>query len=122
MSRIGKAPVKIPSGVDVTIDGHLVKVKGPKGELSREMHASMSISVEDGEVVVRRPSDGKLHRSLHGLTRTLIANMIEGVTKGYEKVLEIKGVGYRASMQGNKLVLAVGYSHPVEVEAPKGIE
>ena len=122
MSRIGKMPVAIPQGVEVSIEGNTVRVKGPKGELATEIHEAMNVSVEDGHIVVRRPSDEKFHKSLHGLTRTLIANMVEGVTKGYEKNLEIKGVGYRASKQGNKLVLSVGYSHPVEVEAPAGIE
>lgn len=121
MSRIGKLPIPIPSGVEVTVDGQVVRVKGPKGELSRRMHDEVLISVKDGEVVVSRPSDGKLQRSLHGLTRTLIANMIQGVTNGYTKNLEIRGVGYRAAKQGNKLVLNVGYSHPVELEPPEGI-
>jgi len=97
-------------------------VKGPKGELTRKIHEAIEVKVEDGQIVVTRPSDEKFHKSLHGLTRTLIANMVEGVTKGYERTLEIRGVGYRASKQGNKLVLNVGYSHPVEVEAPAGIE
>lgn len=122
MSRIGKVPVAIPSGVEVKVEGRTVTVKGPKGELSRTMHPEVIIEVKEGEVVVSRPNDGKLQRSLHGLTRTLIANMVEGVTKGYEKALEIRGVGYRASKQGNKLVLSVGYSHPVELEPPAGIE
>ena len=122
MSRIGKVPVKIPNGVDVSVSGQTVRVKGPKGELVRTMHDEVRVAVEDGRVVVTRPGETKLHRSLHGLTRTLIANMIEGVTKGYEKSLEVRGVGYRASKQGNKLVLSVGFSHPVEIEAPPGIE
>lgn len=122
MSRIGRMPVAIPSGVQVTVDDHTVVVKGPKGELARKIHQDIAVSVEDGRVVVTRPSDEKLHKSLHGLTRTLVANMVEGVTNGYQKVLEIKGVGYRASKQGTKLVLSVGYSHPVEFEAPAGIE
>ncbi len=122
MSRIGKLPVPIPSGVEVSLSGQTVRVKGPKGELSKEMHKEIQIAVNGNEVVVTRPSENKLHRSLHGLTRTLIANMIEGVTNGYEKGLEIRGVGYRANKQGNKLVLNVGYSHPVEIEAPTGIE
>lgn len=122
MSRIGKMPVVIPDGVQVKVDDHTVMVKGPKGELTREIHKEIQVNVEDGQIVVTRPSDEKLHKSLHGLTRTLVANMVEGVTKGYERVLEIKGVGYRASKQGNKLVLSVGYSHPVEMEAPQGIE
>lgn len=122
MSRIGKMPVEIPDGVEVTIEDHTIKVKGPKGELTRKIHEAIEVKVEDGQIVVTRPSDEKFHKSLHGLTRTLIANMVEGVTKGYERTLEIRGVGYRASKQGNKLVLNVGYSHPVEVEAPAGIE
>lgn len=122
MSRIGKMPVEIPDGVEVTIEDHTIKVKGPKGELTRKIHEAIEVKVEDGQIVVIRPSDEKFHKSLHGLTRTLIANMVEGVTKGYERTLEIRGVGYRASKQGNKLVLNVGYSHPVEVEAPAGIE
>lgn len=122
MSRIGRMPVAIPSGVQVTVNDHTVVVKGPKGELTRQVHQDMTVRVEDGRVVVTRPSDEKLHKSLHGLTRTLVANMVEGVTKGYEKALEIRGVGYRAAKQGNKLVLTVGFSHPVEIEAPKGIE
>lgn len=122
MSRIGKMPVEIPDGVEVTIQDHTIKVKGPKGELTRKIHEAIQVRVEDGQIVVTRSSDEKFHKSLHGLTRTLIANMVEGVTKGYERTLEIRGVGYRASKQGNKLVLNVGYSHPVEVEAPAGIE
>jgi ribosomal protein L6, bacterial type len=122
VSRIGKMPVEIPDGVEVTIEDHTIKVKGPKGELTRKIHEAIEVKVEDGQIVVTRPSDEKFHKSLHGLTRTLIANMVEGVTKGYERTLEIRGVGYRASKQGNKLVLNVGYSHPVEVEAPAGIE
>jgi len=122
VSRIGKMPVEIPDGVEVTIQDHTIKVKGPKGELTRKIHEAIQVRVEDGQIVVTRSSDEKFHKSLHGLTRTLIANMVEGVTKGYERTLEIRGVGYRASKQGNKLVLNVGYSHPVEVEAPPGIE
>lgn len=122
MSRIGKLPIPIPAGVDVTISGRTVRVKGPKGELTRDLHEDAVISVDGNEVIVSRKSDGKWDRSLHGLTRTLVANMIEGVTNGFEKALEIRGVGYRAAKQGNKLVLTVGYSHPVEIEAPTGIE
>lgn len=122
MSRIGRLPIEIPSGVEVKIDGKTVSVKGPKGALTQEIHQDMSVRVEDESVIVERPSDGKLHRSLHGLTRSLIANMIEGVTKGFEKSLQISGVGYRASMQGKKLVLSVGYSHPVELPVPEGLE
>lgn len=122
MSRIGRNPVPVPTGVQVTIAGNSVRVKGPKGELSRDLHPEMTVQMEDGQIVVTRPSDGKKHRSLHGLTRTLIANMVDGVTKGFEKNLEINGVGYRATKQGAKLVLQVGYSHPVEFDPPAGIE
>lgn len=123
MSRIGKLPVAIPAGVEITIgEANLITVKGPKGTLTRKLVADMNIAMEDGQVVVTRPSDLKRHRALHGLTRTLIANMVEGVTKGYEKVLEINGVGYRAAKSGNKLTLTLGYSHPVEMFDPEGIE
>ncbi|EGL82000.1 ribosomal protein L6 [Caldalkalibacillus thermarum TA2.A1] len=122
MSRIGIKPVQIPDGVEVKVNGNEVTVKGPKGELSRQFHPDMQISVKDNQVVVERPSDDKLHKSLHGTTRSLIANMVEGVTKGYEKSLELVGVGYRAQKSGNKLVLNVGYSHPVEIVPEKGIE
>ncbi|OAT81159.1 50S ribosomal protein L6 [Desulfotomaculum copahuensis] len=122
MSRIGRQPIPLPQGVEVEVDGAAVRVKGPKGLLERELHRDMSIRVEDGRIVVERPSDDKLHRSLHGLTRTLINNMVLGVTRGFEKSLELTGVGYRASKQGNKLVLAVGYSHPVEIVPPSGLE
>ncbi len=122
MSRIGKLPVEIPAGVEVKLSGNTLTVKGPKGELVRELHPEMNIEVQDNAVVVTRPSDKKEHRSLHGLTRTLIANMVEGVTKGYQRNLEIVGVGYRAAKQGNKLVLTVGYSHPVEITPEDGLE
>lgn len=122
MSRIGKVPVTIPSGVDVQVDGNVVRVKGPKGQLERSLHADMQIKVEGAQIEVTRPSDNKNHRALHGLTRTLIANMVQGVTEGFQKNLEIRGVGYRASKQGTKLVLSVGYSHPVEFETPQGME
>lgn len=122
MSRIGRLPVKVPAGVEVTIDGNAVRVKGPKGELQREFHPDIKIEVADGSIHVMRPSDEKEHRALHGLTRALIANMVRGVTQGYEKRLEISGVGYRAARQGNKLVLTIGFSHPVEIEMPSGIE
>ena len=121
MSRIGKLPVKIPSGVTVTVSDRTVVVTSGKSELSRNLNPQMRVSVKDGAVVVERPSESKLHRSLHGLTRTLVWNMIEGVTKGYEKQLELVGVGYRASRQGEALVLNVGYSHPVRYPVPKGI-
>src|SRR5260370_30905121 len=121
MSRIGKLPVKIPSGVTVTLTDHTVVVKSGTAELSRELNPSMKVTVKDGPVVVERPSESKLHRSLHGLTRTLVANMIDGVSKGYEKQLELVGVGYRAAKQGEDLVLTVGFSHPVRYAVPAGI-
>ena len=123
MSRIGRMPVVIPAGVTVDIaEGNKVTVKGAKGTLVRELPVEMEIKIEDGHVVVTRPNDLKKMKSLHGLTRTLVANMVTGVTKGYEKVLEINGVGYRAQKQGKKLVLSLGYSHPVEMEDPEGLE
>lgn len=122
MSRVGKLPVKIPQGVDIKVEGNVVSVKGPKGQLSRELHRDIGVAVEDGTIQVSRPSDERDHRALHGLTRTLIANMVDGVTKGYQKSLELVGTGYRAAKSGSKLVLTVGYSHPVEIEPPKGIE
>lgn len=111
----------IPAGVNVDINGNTVTVKGPKGTLTKELHKDMIIKKEGSQVIVERPSDDKMHKSLHGLTRTLINNMVEGVTKGFEKSLEINGVGYRAQKQGKKLVLTLGYSHPVEMEEPAGI-
>ncbi|WP_427340472.1 50S ribosomal protein L6 [Caloranaerobacter sp. DY30410] len=123
MSRIGLKPITIPAGVEVKInDNNYIVVKGPKGQLEQQLHRDMKINIENNEITVVRPTDNKKHKSLHGLTRTLIANMIEGVTKGYSKTLEIVGVGYRAQKQGNKLVLNLGFSHPVEMEAPEGIE
>ena len=123
MSRIGREPITIPAGVTVTVDEHNhVAVKGPKGEISRDCHKDMKITVGEGVVTVERPSEDKMHRSLHGLTRTLINNMVVGVTDGYEKVLEVNGVGYRAAKSGNKLTLNLGYSHPVEMIDPEGIE
>jgi len=121
MSRIGKKPIRIPEGVEVRIDGNEVLVKGPKGELKWSFHPDMIVAVEDGQVVVRRPSDNKVHRSQHGLTRTLIANMIQGVSQGFEKVLEISGVGYRAQKKGEGVVFQLGFSHPVEFYPPPGI-
>ncbi|MGE5631155.1 MAG: 50S ribosomal protein L6 [Caulobacteraceae bacterium] len=122
MSRIGKLPVTIPQGVDVKIaDDNTVTVKGPKGQLVKKMHEDMQISIEDGKILVKRPSDEKMHRALHGLTRALINNMVEGVSKGFEKALDINGVGYRAAKAGKKLTLTMGYSHPVEMEDPAGI-
>ena len=123
MSRIGRMPVAIPAGVTVTIaENNNVTVKGPKGTLVRDLPVEMEIKEEDGHIVVTRPNDLKKMKSLHGLTRTLINNMIHGVTEGYEKVLEVHGVGYRAAKQGKKLTLSLGYSHPVEMEDPEGIE
>ncbi|QSQ08982.1 50S ribosomal protein L6 [Koleobacter methoxysyntrophicus] len=122
MSRIGKKPIDIPDGVDVKIEKGIITVKGPKGQLQREVHRDMTVEIQDKQILVKRPTDNKTHKSLHGLTRSLIANMVEGVTKGFEKRLEINGVGYRAAKQGKKLVLTVGYSHPVEIEEPEGIE
>jgi large subunit ribosomal protein L6 len=122
MSRIGKKPVKIPQGVEVKIEGNTVTVKGPKGSISRQFHREMKIKEEDAKIIVERPSDDNMHRALHGLTRTLIFNMVKGVVEGFEKRLSMEGVGYRATKQGSKLVLTVGYSHPVEIEPPKGIE
>jgi len=122
MSRVGRKPVEIPAGVTVTLNGNTVTVKGPKGELTRTFHSDIEIKVEDNIVVVNRPSDAKLHRSLHGTTRAILANMVEGVSKGFERNLELIGVGYRAQKQGKKLVLNVGYSHPVEIEPEEGLE
>ncbi len=121
MSRIGRLPIQIPAGVDVAIDGRRVTVKGPKGELTRELHPDMAVRREDGSILVERPSEQKVHKQLHGLTRTLVANMVEGVTNGYRKGLEITGVGYRAQKVGDRLQLSLGYSHPVEIVPPSGI-
>jgi large subunit ribosomal protein L6 len=122
MSRIGKQPIPVPDGVEVSIEPQLVKVKGPKGELQERVAREVSVSQEDGQIVVTRASDRGEHRALHGLTRSLIANMVEGVTEGFEKTLEIQGVGYRAQLRGKALELSVGFSHSVPVEAPEGIE
>ena len=122
MSRIGKQPVAVPDGVEINIEPELVSVKGPKGELAERKSREIEVKQEDGQIVVTRPTDRGEHRALHGLTRSLIANMVEGVTNGFEKRLEIQGVGYRANLQGKKLVLALGYSHPVELDAPDGID
>jgi large subunit ribosomal protein L6 len=121
MSRIGRLPIPVPDGVDVSIDGNRVVVKGPKGELSREVAPELRIVREDGTLRVERPDDEKRSRELHGLTRTLVANMVTGVTTGYRKGLEITGVGYRAQLVGRKLQLNLGYSHPVEIDPPAGI-
>lgn len=123
MSRIGRLPIAVPQGVTVTVDANnFVTVKGPKGTLSRQLSKLMNINIEDGKVLVTRPNDEKKSRELHGLTRTLINNMIVGVTTGYQKTLDLVGVGYKVAKQGKKLVINVGYSHPVEVEPEEGIE
>lgn len=122
MSRIGKRALQVPDGVTVTINGNTVEVKGPKGELARTFDPEMNIKMEDNVITVERPSESKKHRSLHGTTNSLIGNMIEGVTNGYQKSLQLVGVGYRANKQGKKLVLNVGYSHPVEIEPEEGID
>ena len=121
MSRIGRMPVEIPAGVEVKLNGNDMTVKGPKGTLSASFHKNMTITKDGDKIVVSRPDDQKLNRSLHGLTRALVSNMVTGVTKGFEKNLEIVGVGFRAQKQGKKLVLTLGYSHPVEMEEPQGI-
>jgi large subunit ribosomal protein L6 len=121
VSRIGRLPVEVPQGVDVVIKGSHVRVKGPKGQLEHTFPASMKITFKDGNVKVERPSDERTHRALHGMTRALINNMVVGVSEGFEKVLEVNGVGYRAELSGKKLILNVGYSHPVEIEPPDGI-
>ena len=122
MSRIGNKPIDIPAGVTITQNGSTVTVKGPKGELTREFNPEIEIKVEENVINVTRPSDQKEHRALHGTTRSLLANMVDGVSKGFEKTLELIGVGYRAQKQGKKLVLNVGYSHPVEFEPEEGLE
>ncbi|MBF6620375.1 MAG: 50S ribosomal protein L6 [Patulibacter sp.] len=122
MSRIGRKPIPVPSGVDITIEPGLVTVKGPKGSLSERIHRDMTVTQDGGEVLVTRPTDRGPHRALHGLSRSLIANMVEGVTDGFTRALEIQGVGYRAALKGKNLELALGYSHPVFVDAPEGIE
>jgi large subunit ribosomal protein L6 len=122
MSRVGKKPIEIPAGVTITNDNNTVTVKGPKGELTRTFSQDMAITVEENVLTVVRPSDSKEHRTIHGTTRALLNNMVQGVTNGFERGLELIGVGYRASKQGNKLVLNVGYSHPVEITPEQGIE
>jgi large subunit ribosomal protein L6 len=121
MSRIGRLPIAVPSNVDVTIDGRELTVKGPKGTLHRTLHPDIAVSQEDGSIVVTRPTEQKTHKQLHGLTRTLVNNMVIGVTDGYRKGLEITGVGYRAALNGQKLQLNLGYSHPIEIDPPEGI-
>jgi large subunit ribosomal protein L6 len=122
MSRIGKEPISLPDGVEVNVKPGSVSVKGPKGELAQAVAPAMKVDVSDGTLTVERPTDRGEHRALHGLTRSLIANMVQGVTEGYEKRLEIQGVGYRAQLKGKALEMALGYSHPVTLEAPDGIE
>ena len=121
MSRIGRLPVKVPQGVDVKIDGSTVRMKGPKGELTETFHPNVAVKREDGTIVVSRKDDEKATRALHGLTRSLLANMVTGVTTGYARDLEISGTGYRAVLQGKKLQLSLGFSHPVEIDPPQGI-
>jgi large subunit ribosomal protein L6 len=122
MSRIGKLPITVPKDVTVTITGNTVKVKGPKGELERALHPDMLLTLEDGTFRVNRPSDEQMHKALHGLTRTLVANMVDGVSTGFKKVLELVGVGYKAEVRPYGLQLALGYSHPIEYRAPTGIK
>jgi large subunit ribosomal protein L6 len=122
MSRIGRKPIAVPAGVSISLNDSVITVKGPKGSLSRSLHKDMKINVAENEIVVERPSDNKLHRSLHGTTRSVISNMVSGVTEGFAKTLELVGVGYRANKSGDKVVLSVGYSHPVEIVPDNGIE
>lgn len=121
MSRIGRTPVLLPEGVSADLAGHRIAVKGPKGELSRTLHPAMEVAVENGAVVVRRPSESREHRALHGLTRSLIANMVTGVTEGFSKELELYGVGFRVQQQGQRLTMQLGYSHPVIHDLPEGL-
>ncbi|HET8944562.1 MAG TPA: 50S ribosomal protein L6 [Dehalococcoidia bacterium] len=122
MSRIGKMPITVPTGVEVRIDGATVTVKGPKGELVRDILPEIAIEQADGQLLVKRPTDQQRHRAMHGLTRTLVDNMVRGVSEGFSKTLEMQGVGYRAQMQGKDLQLSIGFSHPVNVPPPPGIE
>lgn len=122
MSRIGKMPIPVPAGVQVQITDHHIVVKGPKGELARDIHPDMMVEMHDGQLVVKRPSDDTQHRALHGLTRSLIANMVTGVTQGFEKTLELTGVGYRVAKVGDRLSLQLGFSHPIELVPPPGVE
>jgi large subunit ribosomal protein L6 len=122
MSRVGSLPVVVPQGVEVKIEGNEVRMKGAKGELCRRFHSDIAISLQDGKIAVMRPSNDRVHRSLHGLTRSLLANMAEGVSRGFEQILEVNGVGYRVQKTGNRLVFQVGYSHPVDFLLPQGID
>jgi large subunit ribosomal protein L6 len=122
VSRIGKKPVVLPAGVEAKLEGNVLTVKGPKGTLTRQLHPDMIVQINDREITVSRPSDEKLHRALHGTTRSVINNMVEGVSKGFERSLELVGVGYRAAKSGNKLTMSLGFSHPVEVIPEQGIE
>lgn len=122
MSRIGKMPIIIPKGVKVELNNNNIKISGERGTLESSFHPDMQVKIEEGKIIVSRPSENRFHRSLHGLSRTLINNMVEGVSSGFEKILEIKGVGYRATLEGGKMVLQIGYSHPIEFNTPKGIE
>ena len=122
MSRIGRKPIEIPDGVEIDVKPGAVKVKGPKGELNQDLSSDMKVAVDNGTLTVERPTDRGEHRALHGLTRSLIANMVEGVTDGFERRLEIQGVGYRAQLKGKALEMALGYSHPVTIQAPEGID
>ena len=122
MSRIGLKPIAVPAGVDFSVNGNIVTVKGPNGSLTMDKHPNISVSVEDSEIKVARPNDDKENRALHGLTRSLIANMVEGVTNGFKKVLEVNGVGYRVQLQGSDLVMNLGYSHQVEMTPPEGVK
>ena len=122
MSRIGKKPIPVPSGVECKLDGLVLKVKGPKGQLQRDLHPNMKVAVENGQITVTRPTDGRIDRSLHGLTRTLINNMVVGVTEGFSKTLNIVGVGYKVDLKGKALNLSIGYSHSIDYPPPEGIE
>ncbi|NLF44935.1 MAG: 50S ribosomal protein L6 [Syntrophomonadaceae bacterium] len=122
MSRVGRKPISLPKDVEFKMEGNVVTVKGARGSLTQEIPADITIEQEDGQLILSRPTDNKQHRAFHGLSRALVANMVEGVTNGFEKKLELVGVGYRAQMQGSKLVINIGFSHPVEVDAPEGIE
>ncbi len=122
MSRIGKMPITIPKEVKVELNNNNIKISGERGTLESSFHPDMQVKIEEGKIFVSRPSENKFHRSLHGLSRTLINNMVEGVSSGFEKILEIQGVGYRATLEGGKMVFQLGYSHPIEFDTPKGIE